>query len=100
MQNWTLVNDACVGGGRYCGPDPDGAGPITGRDVVLENLRQVCIFKSNSKKWWDYMSNFRSLCLDSNVNIINCSYRTMEKVGVKVSEIETCYNNSFVDKSE
>lgn len=29
----------CVSGGRYCGLDPDGNGPLIGRDIILEDLR-------------------------------------------------------------
>ena len=29
----------CVSGGRYCAPDPDGVGVLTGRDVLYEDLR-------------------------------------------------------------
>jgi hypothetical protein len=29
---------------RYCADDPDMHGPITGRDVVEENLRQICLW--------------------------------------------------------
>jgi len=32
-----------VSGGRYCAPDPDGAGVLSGRDIVMEDLRQLCI---------------------------------------------------------
>jgi len=35
----------CVCGGRYCSPDPDFNGPLTGRDIVMENLNQKCIYK-------------------------------------------------------
>jgi len=34
-----VLNDGCVSGGRYCSPDPDGEGPMIGRDVILEDLR-------------------------------------------------------------
>lgn len=42
-------NKDCVSGGRYCAPDPDLEGPLTGRMVVQENLRQICIAKQTEK---------------------------------------------------
>jgi len=36
----------CFSGGRYCSPDPDGAGAKSGRDVVLEDIREKCIWKN------------------------------------------------------
>jgi len=41
----TDFNDQCWDGDvRYCEADPDGAGPITGREVLGEGLRQQCIW--------------------------------------------------------
>lgn len=37
--NWSISNDDCLSGGRYCATDPDGTGPLLGRDVVFEDLR-------------------------------------------------------------
>jgi len=31
--------DNCISGGRYCAMDPDFNGPLTGKDVMEENLR-------------------------------------------------------------
>lgn len=39
MFNWTVTNELCLSGGRYCSPDPDGFGPLIGRDVIFEDLR-------------------------------------------------------------
>jgi hypothetical protein len=39
LKNYQVNNDHCVSGGRYCAPDPDGNGPLLGKDVVLEDLR-------------------------------------------------------------
>lgn len=44
-KNWTVLNDGCLSGGRYCSPDPDGEGPLIGRDTILEDLRQLCIYQ-------------------------------------------------------
>jgi hypothetical protein len=43
--DYKTVIDECVSGGRYCAPDPDSSGPLIGRDVVMEDLRQICIFE-------------------------------------------------------
>jgi hypothetical protein len=31
--------DDCIGGGKYCAPDPDGDGVLTGRDSIMEDIR-------------------------------------------------------------
>lgn len=59
----------CSHGGRYCAEDPehDFDVGLDGEDVVLENLRQICIWQvTNSTgeqhKWWDYVQLFDSNC--------------------------------------
>jgi hypothetical protein len=52
FDNFSKPEIDCLGGGRYCAPDPDGPGPITGRKIVQEDLRQLCMFdqiKDDSK---------------------------------------------------
>lgn len=59
----------CINHGRYCAPDPeqDFSTGYEGKDVVLENLRQLCVFRvaNESKKpwvWWDYVTDFQIRC--------------------------------------
>lgn len=59
----------CINHGRYCAPDPEqdfGQG-YEGKDVVFENLRQLCVhrvaYESNrSWVWWDYVTDFHIRC--------------------------------------
>ncbi|EIE18502.1 hypothetical protein COCSUDRAFT_49231 [Coccomyxa subellipsoidea C-169] len=59
----------CIHNGRYCTPDPDGdllAG-YSGKDIVQENLRQLCVFKLANEsgvpwKWWEYSTKFGEQC--------------------------------------
>lgn len=30
LSNWSSNTESCLSGGRYCAPDPDGSGPLTG----------------------------------------------------------------------
>jgi hypothetical protein len=59
----------CINHGRYCAPDPeqDFSKGYDGKDVVVQNLRQVCVFKvaKEHKKpwlWWDYVTDFAIRC--------------------------------------
>ena len=59
----------CINHGRYCAPDPEqdfGEG-YQGKDVVFENLRQLCVHRvaNESKRswiWWDYVTDFHIRC--------------------------------------
>ncbi|KAK9167910.1 hypothetical protein Syun_000050 [Stephania yunnanensis] len=53
----------------YCAPDPeqDFSKGYDGKDVVVQNLRQVCVFKiANEHRkpwlWWDYVTDFAIRC--------------------------------------
>ena len=50
----------CLSGGRYCYTDPDQDGLLTGKDIVMEDLRLICIFRQtasdvNYDKWFNYV---------------------------------------------
>ncbi|KAL2340140.1 hypothetical protein Fmac_008080 [Flemingia macrophylla] len=59
----------CINHGRYCAPDPEkdfGEG-YEGKDVVFENLRQLCVHRvanesNRSWVWWDYVTDFHVRC--------------------------------------
>lgn len=59
----------CINHGRYCAPDPeqDFSRGYDGKDVVIQNLRQACIFKVANESgkpwlWWDYVTDFAIRC--------------------------------------
>ncbi|OMJ84893.1 hypothetical protein SteCoe_13875 [Stentor coeruleus] len=90
----------CLSGGRYCAPDPDlDNGPRTGREIVLENLRQICLYNylTENKKlnlWWDYISKFKE-CTNNNFNT-KCSESILTNIGIKNTLIQECIDNSVL----
>nr|CAB3488224.1 unnamed protein product [Digitaria exilis] len=59
----------CINRGRYCSPDPDGdlAAGYDGKDVVAENLRQLCVHRVANATgrpwvWWDYVADYHLRC--------------------------------------
>lgn len=59
-----MTNSLCISGGRYCAFDPDGNGPLMGRDVIFEDLRQLCIInQTDVTMWFDYAMAFENNCL-------------------------------------
>jgi hypothetical protein len=59
----------CTNSGRYCAEDPEkdlGSG-INGKDVVMENVRQICLWRAVNTTgqegiWWDYVEAFQHNC--------------------------------------
>jgi hypothetical protein len=86
----------CLSGGRYCAPDPDLSGPLTGRDVLYEDLREICVFqqtKHNYDDWFDYMVALNSTC--SKGISESCSFAAMDKTDVDIKKVKTCVAASF-----
>ncbi|KAL5988195.1 hypothetical protein ACLOJK_035958 [Asimina triloba] len=59
----------CINRGRYCAPDPNQGSSqgYLGKDVVVENLRQLCVFRAANESdmpwvWWDYVTEFQTRC--------------------------------------
>jgi hypothetical protein len=93
--NFTIDNENCISGGRYCCPDPDGTGPATGAHIVQEDLRQICIWKKYQDKWWEYMMSFDDECVEYQV-VKECSLKVMKKVGIDSQVIQECFDGSFI----
>ena len=92
----------CISGGRYCAYDPDGsAGKAEGRDIVMEDLRQICIFnvlkEKDKARWLRYVSEFYKNCMG--VYTRECSEKCMNAVGVRKESVQKCVDES-VDGSE
>ena len=66
------------------------------REILLENLRQSCIFEVyDLNKFWSYMINFSNKC--SNYEKLNfneeCSKKIINELNLNYKEIEKCMEN-------
>lgn len=79
----------CINKGRYCAPDPeqDFSKGYDGKDVVLQNLRQVCVFRvaNESRKpwvWWDYVTDFSIRCpMKEKKYTTECAEKVIKSLG-------------------
>ena len=95
----------CVNNGTYCSADPDGdlyAG-ISGADVVLENLRQLCVWQVVAPsfeadfgvRWWRYADAFADACTGSTATWNEaCSQAQMRAVGIDPAAVTACLLDS------
>lgn len=87
----------CINHGRYCAPDPeqDFSVGYDGKDVVLQNLRQACLFKvtkENGKPWiwWDYVSDFAIRCpMKEKKYTKECAEQVIKSLG-KLRNVNLC----------
>ncbi len=92
-----MEND-CYGGGKYCAVETSNA-QIKGREIILEDLRQKCLYQMNyndTKKrhiWWDYIQSIHVNCYD----ILNeeCSKKAHDRLGLSFTDTQKCVMDSF-----
>ncbi|KAK6143617.1 hypothetical protein DH2020_023965 [Rehmannia glutinosa] len=95
----------CINHGRYCAPDPeqDFSVGYEGKDVVLENLRQLCVFKvaNETKKpwvWWDYVTDFQIRCpMKEKKYNKECADGVIRSLGLDLKKIEKCMGDPEAD---
>ncbi|KAJ6986327.1 vacuolar-sorting receptor 3 [Populus alba x Populus x berolinensis] len=95
----------CINHGRYCAPDPeqDFSSGYDGKDVVVENLRQLCVFKvSNETKkpwvWWNYVTDFQIRCpMKEKRYNKECADAVIKSLGLDAKKIDKCMGNPDAD---
>ncbi|XP_057494588.1 vacuolar-sorting receptor 3-like [Actinidia eriantha] len=95
----------CINHGRYCAPDPeqDFSKGYEGKDVVLENLRQLCVFKvaNETRKpwvWWDYVTDFQIRCpMKEKKYNKECADTVIRSLGLDLKKIEKCMGDPDTD---
>ncbi|KAA0044343.1 vacuolar-sorting receptor 4-like isoform X2 [Cucumis melo var. makuwa] len=95
----------CINHGRYCAPDPeqDFSSGYDGKDVVIENLRQLCVFRAanNTGKpwiWWDYVTDFQIRCpMKEKKYNKECAHSVIKSLGLDMDSIEKCMGDPDAD---
>ncbi|CAN0920142.1 Vacuolar-sorting receptor 6 [Linum grandiflorum] len=95
----------CINNGRYCAPDPDQdfSQGYQGKDVVFENLRQLCVHRvanesGRSWVWWDYVTDFHIRCsMKKNKYSKECADGVMKSLGLPVDKIRKCMGDPDAD---
>lgn len=95
----------CINRGRYCAPDPEqdfGEG-YEGKDVVLENLRQLCVHKVSKEEnrswvWWDYVTDFHIRCsMKEKKYSKTCAEDVLKSLNLPVHKIKKCMGDPEAD---
>eukprot|EP00250_Pteridium_aquilinum_P017558 c23686_g3_i1 orf=411-2282(-) len=95
----------CINHGRYCAPDPDQdfSKGYNGKDVVIENLRQLCVYKTANASgkpwmWWDYVSDFHIRCpMKENKYNEECAEKVIKSLGISVDKVKSCMGDPDED---
>ncbi|GMJ09798.1 vaculolar sorting receptor 3, VACUOLAR SORTING RECEPTOR 3, binding protein of 80 kDa 2;2 [Hibiscus trionum] len=95
----------CINHGRYCAPDPeqDFSSGYEGKDVVIENLRQLCVFRVANEinrpwVWWDYVTDFQIRCpMKEKKYNKECADSVIRSLGLDDKKIEKCMGDPDAD---
>jgi hypothetical protein len=88
----------CISNGKYCMPVQDISITNTGKELIEEGLRQICIYnltigKNNAQSYWDYIDAVQQEC--PGAYSVKCSNKLISKVKVNIKSVEECFNKSF-----
>uniref|UniRef100_A0A175YJU9 Uncharacterized protein n=1 Tax=Daucus carota subsp. sativus TaxID=79200 RepID=A0A175YJU9_DAUCS len=95
----------CINRGRYRAPDPDqdfNKG-YDGKDVVVQNLRQACLYKVANESgkpwfWWDYVTDFAIRCpMKDKKYTKECADQVIQSLGVDLKQIDKCIGDPTAD---
>lgn len=107
--------------GEFCAEDPDGSGLVSGKDVLDEDVRQLCIHELTrvpmaqtearlgaptvefAKQYWHYAEKLLEKCPTDAPEAIKrfgfeCSVGLMKEVGLDVDAVQRCVTHSANDK--
>ena len=89
----------CFSNGKYC-YFPKRTGNVASYDIILlENLRQKCIFNLYNKRdinyYYDYMEYFYENCYSKSEFDAKCANEVIYDIGLKPKEIDECISTSF-----
>ncbi len=101
--------DHCISNGKYCASPRYDLGVENGKDILLEDIRQKCLFnlsynstdKDESYMFMKYLISYYDNCLTTLPPTFNykCAYERLEEIGYDKTKIENCITKSFnVDK--
>ncbi|KAK1279509.1 Vacuolar-sorting receptor 7 [Acorus gramineus] len=95
----------CINNGRYCVPDPEQNfhEGYEGKDVVIENLRQLCVHKvanesNRSWVWWDFVTDFHIRCsMKDKKYSRECAESVVKSLGLPLEKIKDCMGDLDAD---
>ena len=94
-------NINCLSRGVYCYFPKETTIVQEGQKILLEDIRQKCLFNLNQGKsnslYYDYMNTFYKECIKNSKNSLTklCSETTLEKLGYSRNYLDECISKSF-----
>ena len=94
-------NINCVSHGVYCYYPKETTITQEGQKILLENIRQKCMFELNKEKdirqYYKYLSTFAKLCINNEKKLLTreCSKLALKELGYPEDYLDLCFASSF-----
>jgi hypothetical protein len=89
----------CVGEGKYCNYNNNWYYKATGRDILLHNLNEKCIWKllKNDTAFFEYIDLYATCAKSPHFNETqdSCLYQTIERVNLTIKDVRNCYASNL-----
>ena len=96
----------CLGGGKFCASPKYELGVIEGRIILLEDIREKCVYNmaynttddtTSPNLYWEYMSSFYDTCINIDTPKFDheCAYDVADAIGIGSSQVKDCMAKSF-----
>lgn len=82
--------DYCMDNGTYCS--------MHGMAELVEDIRQLCVWKYQKDKWWAYVDYINKNCALSNIE--ECWKSAADATGIDKDQIATCAKNEALELLE
>lgn len=93
--HFVLYSNYRGGGPTYCFDEDNKYCSMHGIKELNENVRQLCIWKYQESRWWDYVMQINQKCsLD---NIETCWEDVAEDIDVDTVKVKDCFENEALD---
>lgn len=93
--HYVIYSDYNGGGEKYCLDKDDKYCSMHGIDELKQDVRELCIYKYNRSKFWDYIDAVNKDC-DLN-NIEDCWDGPAQELGIDSGKIASCLDNEAMD---
>jgi len=97
-----ISSPRCLSGAHYCDPEPMDGRSVSGKESVLESLRQICLSKQTTQDiFLNYVQRFADSCLsleNRKIDVDQCReevYRECDIYENTIEEVNACMRNSF-----
>ncbi|KAG6536144.1 hypothetical protein ZIOFF_001188 [Zingiber officinale] len=95
----------CINNGRYCAPDPehDFDEGYDGKDIVVENLRQLCVHRVANESgrpwvWWDFVTDYHVRCSMKEKKFSKeCGEAVVTSLGLSLDKVSKCMGDPEAD---